>query len=607
MFLLTYLSGATAELSIPLKTTIAFTFTASVPFASLLLCKEACMESRLMEPRSLWSTEHPALKKTKNGSSLKLNVQIQNGSMECNETMTLQELIKFILPQEYVVTFAVDCPIPSPYVIVQEEILAKMDVMAFISKVVNDREPEMLRVEGVLDREPEMLRGEMGVARDTQWVTGDSRKGRSTCGGLGTSLMGFLLSKRFRNIYEGVTSGKLEISNGSHSGLHFVGFGLACNLEFVGNRHRKTQFAVPINGKEVTGTDSVRWPYGPYLLVKLLYQFGSSRAWQLISINDSMTTRNQEFEKALKDHELSLIRLETMAEKNMSELSEREALIQIMESIMGILIKKIQGCQGVTIDFRRLKLRYAAVHLEGRALQWHQSYIKIRGKSLSELPWNDYVRSISTRFASRLIEDAMGALKALNQTSSLDDYCDEFDLLLNKVSIPEKYAISLFLEGLKPEIRCHVKLFKPTTLRDSYSLARLQNQAIVTLEGSKSTMGNKNNSNFTAATKTPYNSSSLNNSTKLPLLPAPIKAIPVNHNGIAWATRKVAMGFHGLAEPKSKINRSGLATRHTRTGHDGQCSLRLPILIFNRLVNIFLHRIWARKIPLPPCCRLAAC
>ncbi|KAD4585752.1 hypothetical protein E3N88_23353 [Mikania micrantha] len=211
-----------------------------------------------------------------------------------------------------------------------------------------------------------------------------------------------------------------------------------------------------------------------------------------------MTTPNQEFEKALKEHELSLIQLESVAEKNNSELTGIKAAaaernsseMAMMNSQMDEILKNLQHLstgtgrnnlnndnqyhtnvrdledtrlvrsnnQFAKVEFpkfdgtdvegwlyrcehfftidetpERLKLRYAAVHLEGRALQWHQSYIKTR-------------------------EDAMGALKALTQTDALETYCYSFDLLLNKVVIFEEYVVSLFIEGLKPEIRCYVKI-----------------------------------------------------------------------------------------------------------------------------------------------------
>ncbi|KAD1274138.1 hypothetical protein E3N88_43077 [Mikania micrantha] len=175
----------------------------------------------------------------------------------------------------------------------------------------------------------------------------------------------------------------------------------------------------------------------------------------------------------------------------------------------------------------RLKVRYAAVHLEGRALQWHQSRVKFLGISLSEMNWNDYVRSIEARFAGMLIEDAMSDLKALTQYGEFDlleDYCDKFDLLLNKVNICQEYAISLFLEGLKPEIGSHVRMFRPTTLKDAYSLSRMQNHANTVTPNNGSKFGNhvKGNSSM----KTMSSSTTLNNASKLSLLPTPLKSLP---------------------------------------------------------------------------------
>ncbi|KAD3068970.1 hypothetical protein E3N88_36850 [Mikania micrantha] len=291
-----------------------------------------------------------------------------------------------------------------------------------------------------------------------------------------------------------------------------------------------------------------------------------------------MTTRNQEFEKALKEHELSLVRLESVAEKNSTDMATMKSQMEEILKNLQILSqshnrkdndsgshvswnpnrenvedgrlarsnnrfskvefpkfdgKDVEGwiykCEHFfTIDEtpERLKVCYAAVHLEGRALQWHQSHTKVLGIPLSEINWNDYVRSIYARFASTLIEDAMGGLKALTQTGEfevLEDYCDKFDLLLNKVNICQEYAISLFLEGLKPEIGAHVRIFRPTTLKDAYSLSRLQNHAnSVSNNGLKA--GNFNKGNFVS--KDNSGSSTLSNANKLPLHPTPLKALP---------------------------------------------------------------------------------
>lgn len=94
-----------------------------------------------------------------------------------------------------------------------------------------------------------------------------------------------------------------------------------------------------------------------------------------------------------------------------------------------------------------MKLKFAAIHLEGDAIQWHQCYMKTRGCAIQDLPWPDYVRSITSRFGTSMYDDAMEQLTSLYQTSSLHDYCYAFDLLLNKVTISEEYAISIFPQG----------------------------------------------------------------------------------------------------------------------------------------------------------------
>ncbi|XP_022031865.1 uncharacterized protein LOC110932921 [Helianthus annuus] len=192
-----------------------------------------------------------------------------------------------------------------------------------------------------------------------------------------------------------------------------------------------------------------------------------------------MATRNQEVERLAKD----INRIDVFTTQNQETLMGLKAAFDQMQATFSKLEQQDDTPE-------RYKVRYAVVHLEGRALQWHQGFMKSSGKQICDVTWDEYTRNASTRFAATLIEDAMGALKALIQTGELEDYCDEFDLLLNKVTLPYEYTISLFIEGLKPEIKCHVKMFKPKTLRETYSLARLQNQSNKTLGlGSMSNTG----------------------------------------------------------------------------------------------------------------------
>ncbi|KAJ0450652.1 hypothetical protein HanHA300_Chr15g0558641 [Helianthus annuus] len=57
-----------------------------------------------------------------------------------------------------------------------------------------------------------------------------------------------------------------------------------------------------------------------------------------------------------------------------------------------------------------LKLRCAVVHLDGEAIQWHRSFMKVRGVTVMNFPWADYVSAISSRFSNAMFEDPMEEL-----------------------------------------------------------------------------------------------------------------------------------------------------------------------------------------------------
>ncbi|KAK8918580.1 hypothetical protein KSP39_PZI021790 [Platanthera zijinensis] len=123
------------------------------------------------------------------------------------------------------------------------------------------------------------------------------------------------------------------------------------------------------------------------------------------------------------------------------------------------------------------KVKVASAHIEGKALYWHQAYMKAR--ITRQWPqWEEYGKAIAGRFGSLLFDDPMSDLKNLRQKGSVQTYVDEFDTLLHRVDISEEYAISFFLAGLRDEIEFAVRMFQPKTLRDVCSLARLQEHQI---------------------------------------------------------------------------------------------------------------------------------
>ncbi|OIT05665.1 hypothetical protein A4A49_61683, partial [Nicotiana attenuata] len=88
------------------------------------------------------------------------------------------------------------------------------------------------------------------------------------------------------------------------------------------------------------------------------------------------------------------------------------------------------------------KVKLASLHLEGKALQWHQGYMKNR--ITREWPtWGEYVRALFGRFGTVLYDDPMGDLKDLKQISSMQDYVDIFDELLTRVELSEEYIVSM--------------------------------------------------------------------------------------------------------------------------------------------------------------------
>ncbi|KAG8373412.1 hypothetical protein BUALT_Bualt11G0021600 [Buddleja alternifolia] len=59
------------------------------------------------------------------------------------------------------------------------------------------------------------------------------------------------------------------------------------------------------------------------------------------------------------------------------------------------------------------------------------------------------------------------------KTGTIQDYLDKFDELMNCLDLSESHAISCFLRGIKHEISVPVRMFKPKTLQEAISLAKL--------------------------------------------------------------------------------------------------------------------------------------
>ncbi|XP_042051538.1 uncharacterized protein LOC121796828 [Salvia splendens] len=127
------------------------------------------------------------------------------------------------------------------------------------------------------------------------------------------------------------------------------------------------------------------------------------------------------------------------------------------------------------------KVRVAAIHLEGKALQWHRGFESLHG-DMAYADWSCYSSSLAARFGAHAYEDPLADLRNLKQKGTLQDYMDTFDELYPRAGIREDQALSFFLSGLIDELQMPVRMFRPKALSEAYSLAKLQELTVRALD-----------------------------------------------------------------------------------------------------------------------------
>ena len=99
----------------------------------------------------------------------------------------------------------------------------------------------------------------------------------------------------------------------------------------------------------------------------------------------------------------------------------------------------------------------------------------MKSRLTHEFPtYKEYVRELSSRFGDSLYDDPMRELKSLKQSGSVKKYHDMFEEFLNKVDLPEDYATSCFLSGLKPKIQLTLRMFMPKSVQHARILAKIE-------------------------------------------------------------------------------------------------------------------------------------
>ncbi|KAH9704452.1 hypothetical protein KPL70_011464 [Citrus sinensis] len=125
------------------------------------------------------------------------------------------------------------------------------------------------------------------------------------------------------------------------------------------------------------------------------------------------------------------------------------------------------------------KVSLASFHLEGEANQWWQWLRQAYREEERVVTWKIFTKELWARFGPTECEDFDEALSRVRQTGSLRDYQREFERLGNRVhGWTQKALVGTFMGGLKPEISEEIRMFKPRTLKETISLARMKDDQL---------------------------------------------------------------------------------------------------------------------------------
>nr|GEX49252.1 EamA domain, WAT1-related protein [Tanacetum cinerariifolium] len=102
-----------------------------------------------------------------------------------------------------------------------------------------------------------------------------------------------------------------------------------------------------------------------------------------------------------------------------------------------------------------------------------KQFFSIDATHSEAVTWAEYEEAMLKRFGDAN-EDPMTELKNLRYKTTIKQYQSDFKALLNQVNITEAQAISMYIAGLPTTIEMNVRMFKPRSLEDAFSLSSLQ-------------------------------------------------------------------------------------------------------------------------------------
>ncbi|RVX02376.1 Retrovirus-related Pol polyprotein from transposon 297 [Vitis vinifera] len=182
-------------------------------------------------------------------------------------------------------------------------------------------------------------------------------------------------------------------------------------------------------------------------------------------------------------------------EKGRSEVNEfvsrfmmtNKERIELLEEKLGGVQEGMQRMEvGITdkfFEFQEIaadqKVRLASFHLEGEANQWWQWFRKAFAEGQGSISWEAFEDEVRARFGPPDSEDFDEALSRVRQSGTLRDYQREFERLGDRVrGWTQKALVGTFMRGLKPEVADGIRMFKPQSVKEAISLAKMRDDQL---------------------------------------------------------------------------------------------------------------------------------
>ncbi|XP_013594359.1 PREDICTED: uncharacterized protein LOC106302390 [Brassica oleracea var. oleracea] len=154
-----------------------------------------------------------------------------------------------------------------------------------------------------------------------------------------------------------------------------------------------------------------------------------------------------------------------------------------------------------------LKVRLASLHMTGKELPWHHSYLANR-YNIFPL-WPEYVAAASYRF-SELYDDPLSELVSLKQVNeSVDEYLEKFDSAMTRITLAPAHALSIFLTNIHQHLAFHVRQFKVNSIPEAAKIAKLHELSLshTSTKPPRTIFNSSQRSNFSQSNKYQHSNS----------------------------------------------------------------------------------------------------